>query len=1219
MGDVITAKWANVMDEELPPAEDVAARLLDTAAVLGCLPHDVAPAASSPECGPRALALFNPDSPLLVAADQTPSVAARLSQRTARRHASAASSERLRDVQLRADARTVAGLTSPEAPAPLRALRHGVDPQEVVDTVRRELLVSDTVESPHKGQAAQEVQRVNQDVEARDDGEQGPTQSPVPTKKVVSDDAASEEALLAIQTEHAKAVKDAAREQAELRTALERATREKVEALTALDTVKQERLEAVQALEAARAETVHTREEAVVYSSAVEAARQEVEQAKSRVRDETTFLEQELGRLGSELTGWRNRAQSSEVKLAKNEAECQRLEQANTLLSASASKLEMDLKSAKAQVSTLNGMRVAGHKDLLTKKQQIASLHYDLATERARAHDQERAAEKREADLRAQVEQAHKATDRLASLLDGTGEEEGDQWEQLRRKRDAMEDRQLADEMQYAISYRDKKIVEDALSRRQELSALANKTEQREHQLGLGTMVAAVLSMLFSILSAGKSPTGLLVWIAVSLDIAAILFCSLGTEMALCCRLDSMVPRTQRLLGVALTAVIALLLGIDIIPLVVAASNGDTMERWAAPGMASLRVALVSVLAASGVVSTMQRFTVVSGGGRRDGSSRYRASQVHVDQGDQAGSRNAPTQAGQAALFSGWETGTAGGPWAPRVCVHPPSLDIATLWSRSVSTHIRVYNGGNATLRVALESEVPWLHIPPSSNAPNLIVAPKTWKDMPIRVGPVSGSGTWKTAIRVFTDDPTRTEGPMAVPVQLITSAPKLRLQSDDIRIDTAPTLDAIESDVMRPVWLGSDATASVTGATLLFNDGDDVLQLSKFLSNSQGARVGVARAAEPGRNLPLPVFLHPGSNTAFVLTVALPANEAMSVSATPPDGLQVVICSSDPKNNGQTVVPCRVITMRHKIQAVRTIASCVRRWQAPKTQSGGEPDAEREAEPEPEQELQPEVQSSEGPDQMQREFVMSAVRGDCKALQELLQLDNVDVNAAVKLNNGADADVQETGSSSAATSGMGVDLYIPSSSTALVAATANGHSDCVAFLVEAGAANLNGANPNGDTALIMAARFGRRDAMQLLLFPPFGHGADVEQCNDEGSTALHAACCRGEPGCVQLLLDSGCDYTRIDRQGCTGRAIAVKNGHMEIANVLREWSANNARDASGRTARERAVVRRGDAWEKLSSEEQLLAVRREEASMAAELVEAESAFFEAAAAHRSG
>lgn len=1196
MGDVETANWGNAMDEELSSAEDVAARLLESAAMLGCLPHGAAPAPSSPERGPRALALFNPDSPLLVAAARIPGAPGWVSQRTARRRAGAASSERLRDVQLRADARTVAGLASPEAPAPLRALRHGVNPQEVVDTVRQELSVLETIESPPKGPEPQEIQQVDQDVQTRGTGEPEATRSPVSAEeKLANNDVVLKTALLALQIEHTKVVHDAANEQAELRTALERATREKVQALAALDTAQRERSETVQALEAARAESLHTREEALVSSKAVEATRQEVEQANAQARAETTFLEQELGRLGSELAGWRIRSQSSEAKLAKCEAEIQRLEQTEKLLSASVNKLEMELKSAKAQVSTLNGMRVAGHKDLLTKKQQIASLHYDLATERARAHDQELAAVKREVELCAQVEQAHKATDRLASLLDGTGEEEGDQWEQLRRKRDAMEDRQLADEMQYAVSYRDKKLAEDAQFRRQELLELADRTNQREQQLGLGTIVAAALSMLISILSAGGSPTGLLVWSAVSLDIAAILFCSLGRDMALCCRLDSMTPRMQRLLGAALAAVFALLLGIDVIPLVVAASNGETMESWAAPRMATLRVALVSVLMASGVASAMHRFTGSAG------SSKYRASKVHsVDS----------THVTQAALFPTWDSGTAGGPWAPRVAVHPPSLDIATLWSRSVSTNIRVYNGGNATLRVALESDAPWLHIPPSSNAPNLSIAPKTLKDMPIRVGPVTGSGTWKTAVRVFTDDPTRTEGPMEVPVQLITSAPKLRLQSDDIRIDTAPMLGG--TGMARPVRQGSNATASVTGATLLFNDGDDVLQLSKFLSNSQGARVGVARAAEPERNLPLPVFLHPGSNTAFVLTVALPANEAASLSATSPDGLQVVVCSSDPRNNGQTIVPCRVITMQNKIQAVRTIAACVRRWQAPKVQS----DVELDAEPELKLEKQSELESSEGPDQMQRRFVMAAVRGDCKKLQELLRLD-IDVNAAVVLDNGLDAAVQKSDSPAAETSGTIVDLYIPSPSTALVAAVANGHYDCTRFLVEDGAADLNAAGPNGDTALIMAARFGRRNAMQLLLFPPFGNGADVEQCNDEGSTAFHAACCRGEPGCVQLLLDSGCDYTRIDRQGCTGRAIAVKNGHMEIANALREWSAHNARDSSGRTARERAIERRGDAWGKLSSEEQLLAVRREEVSMAAELAEAESAFFEAADAHR--
>ena len=1147
----MSTAWANVMDEELSPVDDAAARLLEAAAVVGCLPYAATPAAaSSPLRGQRALAAFHPDSPLLAAAARTSSTVGQVPPRAACRPARAVSSDRLRDVQLRADARTAAGLASAEAPASLRALRHGVNPQAVVETVRRELLLAETV-----GSSPQESYE-----------SAGP-----PLKEQVSE------------------VNGAATELTEAQTALARATRESAEALAARDIAERERMVAVQALEAAKADAVDRRKEALLACKATAAAKQEVEQLKARANNDPTHLEQELRRLSSELTTWRNRSQSCEAKLVSYEAESQRLVQVNKTLSASVGKLESNLKSTKAQVSTLNGMRVAGHKDLLAMKQQIASLKYDLTREQARAHDQIRSAEAREIELRAQVEQAQKETDRLASLLNANGEGEDYQWERLHRKRDAMEDRRLADEMQYAISCRDRKLAEDALSRSHELSAIAQKNEQREQRLGLGAITAAALSIIISILSAGGSPGGILVWIAVSLDIAAILFCSLGRDMALCCRLDRMAPRMHRMLAITLLAVITLLLCIDIIPLVMAVSHGDTMVTWAAPGLATLRVALVSVLAATGVVSTMQRFT----GSRSDGKSgRNTSSRVHAYQGDDC---MACTEVAQAAVFPVWETGAADGPgaWAPKVAVHPSSLEMAGLWSRSVQTHIRVYNGGNATLRVALESDKPWIHIPLNSNAPNLSVAPQTWKDLPIRVGPVVGSGTWKTIVRIFTDDPTRTEeGPMEVPVQLIASAPKLRLQSDAIRIDTAPL------DKTCSVQLSKDAAASVTGATLLFNDGNDVLQLSQFLSNSQAARVGVARASEPECSLPLPVFLHPGQ-PPLILTVAIPANEAVSVSATPPRGLQVVICSSDPRSDGHMVVPCRVLTLQHKIQAMRTIAKWFHRSHTP----------HEELKPEPEPEPEPAV--DDGPGEILRSFVMAAVRGDSQTLHRLLELDAVDPNAAVTFHKDLKSAVQKVGSIA------DTDLNIPSSSTALSAAVANGHQDCVAFLLEHGV-DVNGADANGDTALIMAARLGCRDAMRLLLFPPFGHGADVAQCNDEGSTAFHAACCRGDPVCVQLLLDSGCDYARIDRKGRSGCAIAMENGHFEIANTLRQWSTNNLKDSSGRTARERAADRRGDTWGKLSRAEQLLAVRREEASIAAELAEAESAFFKPAAAHRS-
>ena len=148
------------------PADDAAARLLETAAVLGCLPyaHDGAlePSAAAPPRGPRALALFNPDSPLLATSVAASPSAPGVSQRTARRRARAVSSERLREVQLRADARTVTGLLSAEAPPALRALRHGVDPQAVADTVQRELDLGEAFGSPLEGEVAREQREARQ-------------------------------------------------------------------------------------------------------------------------------------------------------------------------------------------------------------------------------------------------------------------------------------------------------------------------------------------------------------------------------------------------------------------------------------------------------------------------------------------------------------------------------------------------------------------------------------------------------------------------------------------------------------------------------------------------------------------------------------------------------------------------------------------------------------------------------------------------------------------------------------------------------------------------------------------------------------------------------------------------------------------------------------------------------------------------------------------------
>jgi hypothetical protein len=153
--DRISQTPTGTADEE----DDEAQRLLGTAALLGCLPYasdnTLASVASSPARRPRVTALFTPDSPLLAsrAATASPSAAVRVSQRTARRRALVQSSDRLRDVRLRADARTAAGLLSTDPPPSLQALRFGVDPQAVADTVRRELQLEGKLASAFKTDA----------------------------------------------------------------------------------------------------------------------------------------------------------------------------------------------------------------------------------------------------------------------------------------------------------------------------------------------------------------------------------------------------------------------------------------------------------------------------------------------------------------------------------------------------------------------------------------------------------------------------------------------------------------------------------------------------------------------------------------------------------------------------------------------------------------------------------------------------------------------------------------------------------------------------------------------------------------------------------------------------------------------------------------------------------------------------------------------------------
>lgn len=97
--------------------------------------------------------------------------------------------------------------------------------------------------------------------------------------------------------------------------------------------------------------------------------------------------------------------------------------------------------------------------------------------------------------------------------------------------------------------------------------------------------------------------------------------------------------------------------------------------------------------------------------------------------------------------------------------------------------------------------------------------------------------------------------------------------------------------------------------------------------------------------------------------------------------------------------------------------------------------------------------------------------------------------------------------------------------------AALNGHTECLALLLEGGAKvdsvayNNNGPN----TPLHYAARHGHIECVRLLLM----HGADWRSVNNFGETPLHCTAMRGHVDCMQTLVQAGTNIFitgRLDR-----------------------------------------------------------------------------------------
>jgi ankyrin repeat protein len=152
-----------------------------------------------------------------------------------------------------------------------------------------------------------------------------------------------------------------------------------------------------------------------------------------------------------------------------------------------------------------------------------------------------------------------------------------------------------------------------------------------------------------------------------------------------------------------------------------------------------------------------------------------------------------------------------------------------------------------------------------------------------------------------------------------------------------------------------------------------------------------------------------------------------------------------------------------------------------------------------------------------------------------------------------------------------------PNGETALNLAVGGGHKDMVALLIEKGA-DINGKGRYDAAPLHNAAWDGNKEIAELLI----DKGADVNILQNYAYgthcwTPLHSACYRGHADVAELLVANGADVNAKDEWGDTPLDYAIDNDDSDIMNILIAKGADvNAKDDRGQTALHRMLdVRR--------------------------------------------
>jgi ankyrin repeat protein/serine/threonine protein kinase len=146
---------------------------------------------------------------------------------------------------------------------------------------------------------------------------------------------------------------------------------------------------------------------------------------------------------------------------------------------------------------------------------------------------------------------------------------------------------------------------------------------------------------------------------------------------------------------------------------------------------------------------------------------------------------------------------------------------------------------------------------------------------------------------------------------------------------------------------------------------------------------------------------------------------------------------------------------------------------------------------------------------------------------------------------------------------GTDVDAKRNDGATALIVASYNGHFELVQALLAKGA-QVNAKENDGATALIRASQQGHLELVQALL----AKGADVNAKANDGGTALIQASQQGYGEVVQTLLAKGAEANAKANDGRTALIQASQQGHREVVQALLAKGADaNAKRDDGATA----------------------------------------------------